>query len=68
MQDTKNEVCEHRADDWVTNAQGEFICPKCNPELIEEDLDEEEMDASQDYPLGGSLEPYDIERDKELLD
>jgi hypothetical protein len=23
---------------------------------------------SEEYPLGGSLEPYDIERDKELID
>lgn len=67
MIDNNDKVCEHRADDWVTNAQGEFICPKCNPELVEEDEDEKN-DASPDYPLGGSLEPYDIERDKEILD
>jgi hypothetical protein len=24
-------------------------------------------DCSEEYPLGGSLEPYDIEREKELL-
>ena len=24
-------------------------------------------EPTQDYPLGGSLEPYDIERDKELM-
>lgn len=37
-----------------------------------DDCEECEMcpdeDASPEYPLGGSLEPYDIERDKELED
>jgi len=25
------------------------------------------MEESEDYPLGGMLEPYDIEREKEIL-
>lgn len=50
-------------------------CPILHLEISEEECDacemcpdEEENDASPDYPLGGSVEPYDIERDKELTD
>ncbi len=25
-------------------------------------------EASEDYPLGGSIEPYDIQREQELID
>lgn len=33
---------------------------------IRDDYPQEEEDYSEDYPLGGSIEPYDIQRDNEL--
>jgi hypothetical protein len=43
---------------------------KTNDEICEEIEDQEfkwgEERASEEYPLGGSLERYDIERDKQL--
>jgi hypothetical protein len=29
-------------------------------------MDDQENDCSAEYPLGGMIEPYDIEREKEL--
>lgn len=46
-------------------------CPLVKEVLEESECGDCEMcpdQASPDYPLGGSLEPYDIERDKELDD
>lgn len=47
---------------------GELVDTDFNAEHEEECLKNKEDEASPDYPLGGSLEPYDIERDKELED
>jgi hypothetical protein len=35
---------------------------------VEQDIlkQDEENDCSEDYPLGGMLEPYDIEKEKDL--
>lgn len=35
-------------------------------DINDEYPDYEEEDCSNDYPLGGSVEPYDIQRDNEL--
>ena len=34
--------------------------------MNEENINEEEF--SNDYPIGGSIEPYDIAREQDLLD
>lgn len=44
--------------DYINDCEECEMCPD----------EETEEEASPDYPLGGSLEPYDIERDKELDD
>lgn len=31
-------------------------------------MNNEEKEFSEDYPLGGMCEPYDIEREKELIE
>jgi len=47
---------------------GRLVDTDFNAEHEEECLESKQEEASADYPLGGSLEPYDIERDKNLLD
>jgi len=47
---------------------GRLVDTDFNAEHEEECLEIKQEEASADYPLGGSLEPYDIERDKNLLD
>jgi len=43
--------------------------PSFNPEeyYLPEDIDNNEDDSSEDYPLGGNIERHDIEVEKKLV-
>lgn len=51
-----------------------WICPNCLDEVDHDQLRDEKIDqanfeeASPEYPLGGTIEPYDIETEHELTD
>lgn len=32
----EDDECEHRADDYILNENGEWVFPKCHPELLED--------------------------------
>jgi hypothetical protein len=48
------------------NGKDNYLKTMKNDPSIDDD-DEEELEISPDYPLGGSCEPHDIEEEKELL-
>ena len=48
--------------DWTNYTEA------CDAYELEHPYEEEEDHPSEDYPLGGSLERYDIERDRELTE
>jgi hypothetical protein len=55
---------EEEDEDWKKNLDRESL------EELKNESDSETIkdEPSEDYPLGGMLEPYDIARDAELID
>lgn len=50
--------------------KNKWVCPNCKEEMAQiafhEAQEDEANDFSLDYPLGGMVEPYDIDREDNL--